>query len=133
MTITNQDVDIWRGDSALLEISLTDSNGDPYQPQGGDQVIYRVAPNSHAPDSKCLVIKDLSNGIIVTNGIVAVSLTPDDTDLKPGSYYHELKVYAGIDVATAMVGNFEIHHALRTAISRQAGARFSIIGRIGGA
>jgi hypothetical protein len=125
MTIANQDVEIHRGDSALLEISLTDANGDPYVPQAGDSVIYRVAANSHIRQEDCLIEKDLDNGISVVNGIVAVALSPIDTNIRPRSYYHELKVIDGPDVATAMIGNFEIRHALVSSEISQVGSGMS--------
>jgi hypothetical protein len=126
MTITNQDVDVYRGDSALLEIGLTDANGDPFALTAGGTIKYRVAPTSHSSEDETLIRKELGAGVDLNDGVAEVSLLSEDTDLKPQSYYHELKIYDQGDVATAMTGNFQIRQALSMPQIRQAQARFAI-------
>src|SRR5882757_8710725 len=128
MTITNQDIDIYRGDSALVEISLTDANGDPFALTAGGTIKYRIANTSHASEDETLIRKELGKGVDLFEGVASIYLISEDTDLMPQSYYHELKIYDQGDVATAMTGNFLIRQALKMPQVRQATAKFSIIG-----
>lgn len=130
MTITNQDVDVYRGDSALLEIQLTDANGDPFALTAGGTIKYRIANTSHASEDEVLVRKELGNGVDLFEGVASVSLLSEDTDLTPQSYYHELKIYDLGDVATAMTGNFQVRQALKMPQVRQASVKISITGKI---
>ena len=126
MTITNQDVDVYRGDSALLEIQLTDANGDAFALTAGGTIKYRVAPTAHASEDETLIRKELGAGIDLAEGVAEISLLSEDTDIIPQSYYHELKIYDQGDVATAMTGNFLVRQALSMPQIRQAQARFAI-------
>lgn len=130
MTITNQDADVYRGDSALLEIALTDANGEPFALTAGGTIKYRVANSAHASEDEVLISKELGAGVDLFDGIASVNLLPEDTDITPQDYYHELKIYDQGDVATAMTGNFKIRQALRMRQTRQARATFSIIGNM---
>lgn len=126
MTITNQDVDVYRGDSALLEIQLTDANGDPFALTAGGTLKYRVAPTAHASEDETLIRKELGAGIDLLDGVAEVTLLSEDTDIIPQDYYHELKIYDLGDVATSMTGNFKVRWALRMPQVRQAEAQLKL-------
>jgi hypothetical protein len=128
MTITNQNVDVFRGDTALLEISLTDANGDPFALTAGGTIKYRVANSAHASEDEALIRKELGSGIDLISGVAEVSLLTDDTDLDPQSYYHELKIYDQGDVATAMTGNFQVRQALSMPQIKQATVKLALTG-----
>jgi len=130
MTIANQDVDIYRGDSALLEVQLTDANGDPFALTSGGTIKYRVANTSHATEDETLIRKELGNGIDLQDGVALIYLMSEDTDMKPQSYYHEVKIYDQGDVATAMVGNVQIRQSLRMPQTRQAVSKITIKGNV---
>jgi hypothetical protein len=112
MTITNQHAFCYRGDSAVLAVTMTDANGDPFVLSPSGMIRYRISPSPHADEGDALVRKQLGAGLILIDGVVEISLTIADTTQDPGLYYHELKVYEGIDVSTAMVGNFLVRRAL---------------------
>jgi hypothetical protein len=128
MTITNQDVDVYRGDSAELEITLTDVNGNPFVLPAGGTIKYRVAPTAHSSEDETLIRKELGVGIDLNTGVATVSLLSEDTELIPDSYYQELKIYDGTDIATAMTGNFQVRQALSMPKIRQASAKIAMIG-----
>jgi hypothetical protein len=130
MTITNQDVDVYRGDSALLEVQLTDANGDPFALTAGGTIKYRVAPTSHASEAEVVIRKELGAGIDLFEGVAEISLMSEDTDIMPQGYYHELKIYDLGDVATAMTGNFQVRQALSMPQVRQAQAKIGLTGKI---
>jgi hypothetical protein len=128
MTITNQDVDVYRGDSALLEIVLTDANGDPFALTAGGTIKYRVAPTAHASEDETVIRKELGAGVDLFEGVAEITLLSEDTDVIPQDYYHELKIYDLGDVATAMTGNFKVRQALKMPQVRQATVKIAIIG-----
>lgn len=113
MTVRNQNVKLYRGNSAVLSVAVTQADGSPYDPTLGAQFRYRVALTSHADDSESMVQKSLGKGIAAITGGVAITLGPDDTDFDPEIYYHELQVTDGTDKSTAMTGAFVIKKAVR--------------------
>lgn len=113
MTIRNQNVKVYRSNSALLSVAVTHADGTPYDPSLGAQFRYRMALTSHADDSEAYVQKSLGKGIATITGGVNITLNPEDTDFDPGIYYHELQVTDGSDKSTAMVGAFVIKKSVR--------------------
>jgi hypothetical protein len=121
MTTTNQNASIRRGDTASLDVTLTDSAGEPYTPGVGAELKYRIARNWHTPENEALVLKALGQGISVANSIATIEISETDSDLDPGIYYHELKIIHSPDVSTAMTGTVIIRKALRMdAVALQA-------------
>lgn len=114
MTIRNQNVRVYRANSASITIGVTQADGSAYDPTLGAQFRYRVALTSHADDSDAFVIKSLGAGITQVTGGVAVALAPEDTsELDPNIvYYHELQVIDGVDKSTAMTGAFVVKKAV---------------------
>lgn len=115
MTKRNQNAKIYRGDSAQIVVAVTQADGTPYDPTIGALLRYRMAKTSHATDNESLVRKSsaASDGITSTPlGAVTIVLNPENTDFEPGVYYHELKIWDGVDVATAMTGAFIIRRAI---------------------
>jgi hypothetical protein len=114
VTVRNQNVKVYRANSASLSVAVTQADGTEYDPTLGVQLRYRVALTSHADDSDAMVQKSLGAGI-VSNGTggVTITLNPGDTDFDPGVYYHELQVIDGTDKSTAMTGAFVVKKAVR--------------------
>lgn len=114
MTTQNQNLRLYRGDSHVLHVALTNADGTPYDSTiPGIVMRYRITQN---PDDDTLsnVRKSLGDGITVVAGTgVDITLDAADTDLRPGLYYHELKVWDGVDPATVMVGYVVIRPAAR--------------------
>lgn len=115
MTIRNQNVIIYRGDSTMIDIAVTQEDGTPYDPATGAQFKYRVAETSHEDEVDVLISKssDPSGGITpIIGGVEVVITTADTTAFDPGIYYHELKLFDGVDEATTMVGAFIVRPSL---------------------
>lgn len=119
MTITNQNATIYRGDSAILPVTLTAEDGGPFDPAMATSIKYRLSRTWHSPEEEALVVKEFGNGISAITGGVQVELSKVDTNLEPGFYYHELKVQQNADRATMMVGTVIIKKALRMTPSNQ--------------
>jgi hypothetical protein len=111
MTITSQNVTIYAGDSQTVAVTLTDANGDPFALSANGVIKYRVAETSHDSDDP-EILKELNAGIAMDGNVAEVTLTSDDTNLPPGIYYHEMKVYDQGDVSTAMTGAVVVRNAL---------------------
>ncbi len=112
MTVTNQNFKVYRGDTWILHVDLTEADGSPYDPTLEAVIRWRLATSPHATEAEALVRKSLGDGIAVVEGGVDIILESGDTDQKPGLYYHELKVWDEGDVATAMTGNMVVRRAV---------------------
>ena len=112
MTIVNQVIDVYRGDSAMVEVALTDALGAAYDPTiPGVTVEWRMSRTAYSPT---LVRKASGNAAVsATVGMVSIGLTAADTDVAPGEYYHQLSVFDGSDVYTAMTGIMRVRRANR--------------------
>ena len=117
MTKTNQTIQIYRGDTAAVSITLTHADGSPYDPVVEDAVPeWRMARTAFSPADEALVQKVVGAGLDLPpagGGVVTLTLTRADTDFEPGVYYHELKVFDGDDVYTFLTGAFVIKQALQ--------------------
>lgn len=112
MTTAHQNLRVHRGNSAKLVIDVTNADGSPFQPALEADFKYWISTSPHALQGEALVAKTLGNGITVVPEGVEVVLSATDTDLVPGLYYHELKVWNLDDVATTMTGYVVVKHAL---------------------
>lgn len=115
MTIRNQDVKINRGDSYALFIELTQADGTSFDPTLNVVMKWRMLATSHDLDEDALIRKDLGSGItIVTTPVhgAIIDLSATDTNLPPGIYYHEFKVWDGEDVTTTTTGAFIVRRAI---------------------
>ena len=116
MTIRNQNAKINRGDSVTLFVALTQADGTPFDPTLEAVIKWRLLRNAYDTESSALVRKDLGAGItIVTAPIkgVNISLSASDTNIFPRYYFHELKVFDGGDVTTAMSGLIILKRAVQ--------------------
>lgn len=115
MTLRNQDVKINRGDTALLFVALTNADGTPFDPTANAVMKWRMVDTSHDLDIDAHIRKDLGSGITVVTSPVKganIALSKEDTNLPPGIYYHELKVWDANDVITTTSGAFIIRRAV---------------------
>lgn len=115
MTIRNQDVKVNRGDTALLFVALTNADGTPFDPTANAVIKWRMVDTSHDLDIDAHIRKDLGSGImVVTTPVkgVNIELSKEETNLPPGIYYHELKVWDANDVTTTTSGAFIIRKAV---------------------
>jgi hypothetical protein len=114
VTITNQNLDLYRGDSETVFIGLTDEAGAPYDPTSALGIRYRVAKSAHAVEDEYLISKSMGAGITAAEGGIDIALDASDTDWPAATYYHELKIYgANGSVSTAMTGSVTIRRSLK--------------------
>lgn len=83
--ISGTTITLTRGDTFMAQISITDSNGNPYVPAEGDSV--RFAMKSHYTDSEPLLVKDIP---IDTLKLI---LEPADTkEFDFGTYVYDIQL-----------------------------------------
>lgn len=114
MTITAQDLWLYCGDSETIDVDLTAADGGPFTLAPGGMIKWRLSFSAYDTEGESLIRKDLGSGILIEDGSVEISLTSFDTaSLKPGVYWHQLSVFEGSEVATAMCGNVVMRPSLR--------------------
>lgn len=113
MTAINQRIEVWRGDSKLIGVPLTQLPDNIAFDETITDAQWWVITSLHATHDQALLRKWLGGGITVVAGGVTIELEAVDTqDLEPGNYFHVLRINWGVDeVATAMVGPFVLRHA----------------------
>lgn len=112
MPVTGQKVEVWRGDTRIIAVSITGPDGTPFD-MAGCSARWWVARSFKSYDDEVIIRKDSDDGsIIITGNGVEIALTTGDTDIAANNYYHELKIFGGTDVSTAMTGEFIVHDAL---------------------
>ena len=85
LKIAKDKIYLTRGDTAFIEISITDEHGDPYEYKEGDHVYFRLKQSSTA---KVIIIEKEIN--LETGQLL---IEPDDTkDLKFMVYRYEVEL-----------------------------------------
>ena len=89
-----------RGDTAYLEISITDDTGNPYALVDGDKIIFRL---KSTVDTKILLLEKEFN-----TEILRLELKPEDTmSLKFGVYRYEVELVTGASEHFTIIENAE--------------------------
>ncbi len=111
--LSGQNFRMYRGNSQLINVALSHEDGTPYDPGLGAQIKWRLTKNAHSSDEDSLISKSLGNGINQISGGVAIVIDAQDSDIAPGIYYHEMKVWDSGDVATAFIGHALVRSTVR--------------------
>jgi hypothetical protein len=107
MAKTDQNFEMYQGDSKELHVEVTDENGNIIDLTGAT-----VTWKMYKDFSSSAIVKNISNGISIptpTNGVFIVTLEPVDTETFVGGYFHEAQVrdIRGM-VTTVMTGNIKV-------------------------
>lgn len=105
-------IEIYRGDSDDLEITLLDDNGDPVPLLTGDIMMFTAKEKYADTDEEAAIAKDVTIDEDIPSGKVIIPLTKDDTDLSLGEYYCDAQRVRGNDVKTIKLddGKLKIHN-----------------------
>jgi len=87
MTSVNQNFKIYAGDTAQVNIGVTQS--DVAASLSNASVVWIV---EESPKSGSLVRLTTDNGISVSGSIITLSISPSNTSSLTGNYYHEVEV-----------------------------------------
>ena len=91
--MTNQDITIYSGDYAELEVTVRDQDGNDVGAQG---IIARYKVARH-PKMQPMILKTLSDGVSVeeidSTLVIKIIINPEDTvNMPSGKYYHEIEI-----------------------------------------
>lgn len=111
MTKQAQNVEIYAGDTANIQVTVFDSDSNGARKNIAGSVISWVLFDPDA--TGVMLTKTTADAITITdglNGLFTIALVPADTEqLTPGSYRHEAEITdASGNVSTAMTGDFII-------------------------
>lgn len=88
-----QDIEIVRGTTNTFSISVFNDEGEPYDLQSGETLIFGIKKDPRELTN--LIQKTVAEG---TGGVYIVELTPDDTaDVPFGKYFYDVSVKSGAD------------------------------------
>lgn len=86
-----QRIEIVRGTTKTLAITVTDSNNELYTLADGEKVVFGVKRKPE--DENPVILKSVASG---ENGVYAVTLAPTDTENLPfGKYFYDAGVLSG--------------------------------------
>lgn len=80
-------ITLTRGDTFKAQINLTDSEGNPYEPQEGDSIRFAMKKRYSDPDWETLIEKEVPMDTMI------LTLEPDDTKkYEFGEYVYDLQL-----------------------------------------
>lgn len=88
-----QDVSIYSGNDALLQLTVNDESGNPIDLSGALALIWALAKTARA--AVPLVEKTLGAGVTIIDAVNGrADITVDAEDIEPlsGTYYHEVRL-----------------------------------------
>lgn len=109
LVVSANRIQLTRGDTMILELSLTDENGNEYTPVDSDRIYFRVKRNATAKE--ILIEKEIPFDTCI------LQLNEADTkDLKFGTYYYEIELVTNTNYHFTAIANteFEITEELES-------------------
>ena len=86
-TVKKNAIMLTRGDTFKAEVTITDKDGNPYEPQPGDSVRFAVKKNYTDPDTDVLIVKTIPIDTMI------LLLEPSDTkELAFGNYVYDIQI-----------------------------------------
>ena len=116
MTSTGQDVELYKGNTRTLRITVKDGDGAAIDISDATVVRWWMGKNNKATGTDVYIKKSTHTGEGITldyDGefwVAVIGLTSDDSeDLTPGKFYHECEVVTVDDeVVTVAIGAFTL-------------------------
>ena len=85
-------IELIRGDSRDIGVTFKDKDGTPINLTGG-AVFFTVSRNQNPQnDDDALILKNVSSHADPESGRTVIKLTPEDTDIKPGSFWYDVQL-----------------------------------------
>jgi hypothetical protein len=81
--------EIIRGDTARLNFTILDNEGDPFELENSE-VFFTLKENKRDEDDDAIIEVDFEYS--GTGNEVEVELTPEETDITPRVYYYDLQI-----------------------------------------
>lgn len=88
-----QNISIVRGTTMPLSITVTDADGEPYELQSGEKLLFGVKKDVNS--SSCIISKELTSANY-SDGAYQTSILPNDTgQLEFGRYFYDVGLKSG--------------------------------------
>ena len=92
-----------RGDTLKAQISITNKDGTPYEPQEGDSVRFAMKKHYTDPDSEVLILKDIPMDTLI------LTLEPEDTkELDFGEYVYDIQLTTAAGEIDTFITNADL-------------------------
>lgn len=86
-TIKKTTIFLTRGDTFKAQLSLTNEEGQPYEPQEGDVIRFACKKDYSDPDTEVLIVKEVPLDTLI------LTLEPSDTkELAFGNYVYDIQL-----------------------------------------
>ena len=100
LIVSANKIQLTRGDTMILELTLNDESGEVYEPTETDKIYFRVKRNATAKD--ILIEKEIPYDTML------LQLNEADTkNLKFGVYYYEIELVTETDYHFTAIANTE--------------------------
>ena len=100
LVVSANRIQLTRGDTMILELSLTDENGNEYTPVETDKIYFRLKRNATAKE--ILIQKEIPFDTCI------LQLNEADTkDMKFGTYYYEIELVTSAEQHFTCIANTE--------------------------
>ena len=111
-----QDIEIVRGRSETLAITVTDDDGELYTLADGEKIVFGVKKKPE--DDECVLKKIIT---ALTDGVCTVEIKPEDTESLPyGKYFYDVGLLSGDNYFTVIPSS--VFHVRKNITKRGDGA-----------
>lgn len=100
LKVSGNRIELTRGDTMILEVTLQDETGQPYEPTESDKVYFRLKRNATAKDM--FVVKEIPIDTMILKLDAA-----DTQNLKFGTYVYEIELVTSNDYHFTAIANEE--------------------------
>lgn len=100
LKVSGNRIELTRGDTMMLEVTLLDESGQKYEPIESDKVIFRLKRNATAKDM--FVVKEVPIDTMILQLDAA-----DTKNLKFGTYVYEIELVTSNDYHFTAIANEE--------------------------
>lgn len=85
-----QDLEVFRRTTAVYELFFTTDG--QYEDITGWTVYFTVKESQKDPDTSAIIKKDITSHLDAEHGKTEITLTPEDTDITPRTYWYDIVV-----------------------------------------
>ncbi len=102
--MTEKNLQITQGDSFYITVTKSDAEGSQLELNSSDKIVFSAKKNLKQPDYD--IHSDKTH---IVGGKIILYLSPNDTNIKLGTYYYDIQyTNANNDVYTLVKGELEI-------------------------
>ena len=110
--IQGTDIHLTRADTAVIDVTITNSDGTPYEVQEGDKIIFRLRKDSRSIPTICEKEVDMQT--------MALTLNPEDTERCENGkdYRYEFELITASGMHCTFIENALFHIGIELEVHR---------------